>query len=103
MVFQPKGCPFKHFDRDFLKQKLKSYGRTDDEINQVTSLVDGNGYQLACQRYFEQTHKTEEIIPVNHPNQYFEQSYRLLNGHYLNKPNNGNRQQTQTQAPTQQT
>lgn len=42
--------------------------------------VDSQGYQIACQRYFEYTHKTEEIIPINHPNQYFEHSYRLLHG-----------------------
>ena len=29
------GCPFKHFERDFLKQKLKQYGRTEEETNQV--------------------------------------------------------------------
>lgn len=41
---------------------------------------DTNNFQIACQRYFEFSHKTEEIIPINHPNQYFEQSTRLLNG-----------------------
>lgn len=41
---------------------------------------ESNNYQIACQRYFEFSHKTEEIIPINHPNQYFEQSMRLING-----------------------
>jgi hypothetical protein len=40
---------------------------------------DNNNYQIACQRYFEISHKTEEIVPVNHPNQYFEASQRILN------------------------
>ena len=39
---------------------------------------DNNNYQIACQRYFELSHKTEEIVPVNHPNQYFEASQRIL-------------------------
>lgn len=55
-------------------------------------LVDQSGYQLACQRYFEFTHKTDEIITVNHPNQYFEQSYRLINGQSLSNNNNNKHQ-----------
>ena len=46
---------------------------------------DSNNFQIACQRYFEFSHKTDEIIPVNHPNQYFEQSMRLLNGQTATK------------------
>lgn len=42
--------------------------------------VDSNNFQIACQRHFEFSHKTEEIVPINHPNQFFEQSMRLLNG-----------------------
>jgi hypothetical protein len=41
---------------------------------------DSNNYQLACQRYFEFSHKTDEFVPINHPNQYFESSMRILNG-----------------------
>jgi hypothetical protein len=41
---------------------------------------DSNNYQIACQRYFEFSHKTEDLVPINHPNQYFEQSMRILNG-----------------------
>ena len=74
------GCPYKHFERDFLKQKLKQYGRSEDEIKQIMDLSDSNNYQIACQRYFEFSHKTDEIVPINHPNQYFESSMRILNG-----------------------
>jgi DNA primase large subunit len=89
VFFSLLGCPFKHFDREFLKQKLKQYGRSDDEVQQITSITEASGYQIACQRYFEMSHKTEEIIPVNHPNQYFEQSYRITHGHNPNKPKDG--------------
>jgi len=74
------GCPFKHFDKEFLKQKLRQYGRQDSEVGQIMDLVEGNGYQLACQRYFEFSHKTEETVAINHPNHYFEMSYRLIHG-----------------------
>lgn len=71
------GCPFKHFERQFLKQKLKSYGRTDTETSQIMEQSDSGNYQIACQRYFEMSHKTEEFVVINHPNSYFEQSQRL--------------------------
>lgn len=73
------GCPFKHFERNFLHQKLKQYGRTEEETKEIMEYSDNNNYQIACQRYFEISHKTEEIVPVNHPNQYFEASQRLIN------------------------
>jgi hypothetical protein len=40
---------------------------------------DTNNYQIACQRYFEFTHKNDEFVSINHPNQYFELSQRILN------------------------
>ncbi|CAF0760455.1 unnamed protein product [Brachionus calyciflorus] len=86
------GCPFKHFEREFLKQKLKQYGRSQDETNQIMDHADSNNYQIACQRYFEFAHKTEEIVPINHPNQYFEQSMRLINGN--NRPGRQNPNQS---------
>ena len=49
---------------------------------------DSNNYQVACQRYFEFSHKTDELVAINHPNQYFEQSMRLLNGPSSNNNNN---------------
>ena len=44
---------------------------------QLSEFVDSHNYQIACQRYFEQSHKTDELVPINHPNQYFEQSMRI--------------------------
>jgi DNA primase large subunit len=70
--------PFKHFEREFLRQKLRQYGRSEEETREIMEYSDGNNYQIACQRYFEVSHKTEEIVPINHPNQYFEQSQRIL-------------------------
>ena len=74
-----------------MKQKIKQYGRLSEyETQQVMEQSDSNNYQIACQRYFEFSHKTEELVSINHPNNYFEQSQRLLNT--TNKLTN-NRQQ----------
>lgn len=72
------GCPFKHFERNFLHQKLRQYGRTEEETKEIMEHTDNNNYQIGCQRYFELSHKTDEIVPINHPNQYFEASQRIL-------------------------
>lgn len=44
------------------------------------TLVKENHYQLACTRYFEITHSSENQPGFNHPNQYFEESRKLLAG-----------------------
>lgn len=38
-------------------------------------------YQLACQKYFELTHNIEDAsFSLNHPNQYFIESQKILGG-----------------------
>ena len=37
-------------------------------------------FQIACQRYFEATHNTEVDSGIQHPNQYFIESQKILNG-----------------------
>ena len=47
--------PFKHFEKDFLKQKLKQYGRTEDEISQVcdqSDQSDHNANKQMCPQWF---------------------------------------------------
>jgi DNA primase large subunit len=85
------GCPFKHFERDFLRQKLVQYGRSSEETHQIMEHSDSNNYQVACQRYFEYAHKTDELVAINHPNQYFEQSRRLLDNPAAATNNNNTR------------
>ncbi|MGH0140241.1 UNVERIFIED_CONTAM: hypothetical protein FKN15_023068 [Acipenser sinensis] len=47
----------------------------------VLDLVKGMHYQLACQKYFELTHSVDDCgFSLNHPNQYFVESQRILNG-----------------------
>ncbi|XP_061316542.1 DNA primase large subunit isoform X2 [Pezoporus flaviventris] len=91
------GCPFRHSDPELLKQKLQSYKIAPSGITQILELVKGMHYQLACQKYFELTHYVDDTgFSLNHPNQYFTESQRLLNGgRELKKEisNSGNSQQ----------
>ncbi|NWV81013.1 PRI2 primase, partial [Dasyornis broadbenti] len=75
------GCPFRHSDPELLKQKLQSYKIPPSGITQILELVKGMHYQLACQKYFELTHDVDDIgFSLNHPNQYFTESQKLLSG-----------------------
>ncbi|KAG7230170.1 hypothetical protein INR49_009890 [Caranx melampygus] len=75
------GCPFRHSDPELLKQKLQFYKVSPSGINQILELVKGMHYQLACQKYFELTHNIEDSnFSLNHPNQYFIESQRVLGG-----------------------
>lgn len=72
---------------NLIKLKKFSFFNNDNEISKIKKILDhsdNSNYQIACQRYFELSHKTDEIVPINHPNQYFEQSKRIQNG---SKPN----------------
>uniref|UniRef100_A0A7N6B727 DNA primase large subunit n=1 Tax=Anabas testudineus TaxID=64144 RepID=A0A7N6B727_ANATE len=75
------GCPFRHSDPELLKQKLQFYKVSPSGISQILELVKGMHYQLACQKYFELTHNVEDAnFSLNHPNQYFIESQKLLGG-----------------------
>ncbi|XP_059214789.1 DNA primase large subunit [Centropristis striata] len=75
------GCPFRHSDPELLKQKLQFYKVSPSGISQILELVKGMHYQLACQKYFELTHNIEDSnFSLNHPNQYFIESQRVLGG-----------------------
>ncbi|XP_064626555.1 DNA primase large subunit-like [Lineus longissimus] len=75
------GCPFRHTDSNMLRQKLQGMKISKDGVDQVIDLVKGGHYQVACARYFELTHISEEQgLGINHPNQYFDESQRILKG-----------------------
>jgi len=52
------------------------------------NLVRDSHYQLACTRYFEITHGQDNHPGINHPNQYYEESRKILAGE---KPSSQNR------------
>lgn len=51
------GCPFRHWDRAHLSLMLQRHGVSSKDSKSVLEYVDKSHYQLACQRYFEITHK----------------------------------------------
>lgn len=81
------GCPFKHSDVDLLKQKLQAHKINKTGVDEVVNYVKGGHYQLACGRYFEVTHAAKAGLDdidmgfsPNHPNQYFDESQKIING-----------------------
>ncbi|KAF9579754.1 hypothetical protein BGW38_003862, partial [Lunasporangiospora selenospora] len=101
------GCPFRHFSPTNLRAQLAGHQVDDFDSEDIMRLVQGKHYQVACTRYYEVTRArmigvstetlrggvlsgqgsesavaSEELI--EHPNQFFEQSYLLLK----NKNNN---------------
>ncbi|XP_045160511.2 DNA primase large subunit-like [Mercenaria mercenaria] len=77
------GCPFKHTDMDLLKQKLKNMSIGDSYLDKIMSEVKAGRYNVACTRYFEAAHKLPveyQAQAFSHPNQYFDESQRVLNG-----------------------
>jgi len=76
------GCPFKHCSEQVLRQRLSSYKCPTDAIEQIVQLISKHHYQIACQKYFAVTHGMSDhtAFQVTHPNQYFDESRRILTG-----------------------
>ncbi|XP_065176772.1 DNA primase large subunit-like [Sycon ciliatum] len=69
------GCPFRHWDPDVTRAKLKRYGVAQSVITEILGLVKDHHYQIACGRYFEATHNVASgTVSINHPNEYFQNS-----------------------------
>ena len=49
-------------------------------IQEISDLASRQHYQIACQRYFEVVHHGEIDGGIQHPNQYFQESQKILNG-----------------------
>jgi DNA primase large subunit len=72
------GCPFRHYDVNNLKMKLRERRVPANQIKEITDLVKGSHFQIACTRYFSATHNnTEPEEPINHPNSYFNSSMKF--------------------------
>ncbi|PVD23016.1 hypothetical protein C0Q70_16277 [Pomacea canaliculata] len=84
------GCPFKHSDPDVLRQKLAGQGLKQEGVDQVMQFVKGGHYQVACARVFELIHGSlsggliDVEVSFQHPNQYFEESYKRLHKDKIN-------------------
>ncbi|CAG9567417.1 unnamed protein product [Danaus chrysippus] len=80
------GCPFRHSDLNVLKNKLKGYGLEGQAANDIVDMTKKGHYQIACSKYFDAIHNTDLGIGINHPNQYFEESQKLMKGDVKMEP-----------------
>ncbi|SBT70886.1 DNA primase large subunit, putative [Plasmodium malariae] len=73
------GCPFKNFDEAHLKKLLFFFGLSDDQIKSIMPLKKNNEYQLACVKFFMETHPGSTGDGVgNHPNSYYIESRKCV-------------------------
>ncbi|KAJ1524527.1 hypothetical protein ONE63_011019 [Megalurothrips usitatus] len=93
------GCPFKHSDSKILVNKLQAYGISTSYIAEISELVKGNHYQVACGKYFQSIHGGKTSSGIQHPNQFFEESQVALG----NRPGikQERNQQSQPSQPSQ--
>ncbi|KAJ3035282.1 DNA primase large subunit [Rhizophlyctis rosea] len=92
------GCPFKHFSQENLRELLIRYGAGETGVGDVMRIAKQGHYQVACTRLFELTkgeaHRlarekvgeeggggTEGMVEtIEHPNQFFDMSFRGVEG-----------------------
>lgn len=81
------GCPYRHWDIPTLKQRLaNNYDVNEETINEIIEKTKQHHYQIACQIFFEYQHKVKNYgVGINHPNQYFLESRKLLTGATTNQ------------------
>ncbi|OAE35279.1 hypothetical protein AXG93_392s1270 [Marchantia polymorpha subsp. ruderalis] len=73
------GCPYRHFSQENLRSVLEDQQLSSRTVDAVMEKVRNRHYQLACATTFEAIHGCPSD-GINHPNQYFEQSRRALQG-----------------------
>ncbi|KAI5059621.1 hypothetical protein GOP47_0025940 [Adiantum capillus-veneris] len=71
------GCPYRHFSEDNLRVALGSLHLGGRALDDIMEKVRNRHYQLACSITFEATHGSS-CAGINHPNQYFEESQKIL-------------------------
>ncbi|KAF8100031.1 hypothetical protein N665_0232s0006 [Sinapis alba] len=72
------GCPYRHFSEDNLRAALGRMGLSSRGMEDVMDKVRNKHYQLACTMTFEAVYGTSCDAGINHPNQYFEESQKIL-------------------------
>jgi DNA primase large subunit len=77
------GCPFRHHEPAQLQQQLQALHLSEPQQAEVLEKARNQHYQIACKRVWEFTHPNagqlaQELV-VNHPNQYFDASFKYLN------------------------
>ena len=74
------GCPFKTFSEEALGTALSKMKIEPSKVTNIVTKAKNKHYQLACSDVFEAVHGGEFIEGgLHHPNQYYEQSRKVLN------------------------
>lgn len=72
------GCPYRHFSEDNLRAALGKMGVNNRTMDDIMDKVRNRHYQLACTLTFESIHGSLCDAGINHPNQYFIDSQKVL-------------------------
>ncbi|KAE8730121.1 putative DNA primase large subunit [Hibiscus syriacus] len=72
------GCPYRHFSEENLRAALLRMGVSSRAVEDVMDKVRNRHYQLACTLTFEAVHGSSCDAGINHPNQYFIDSQRIV-------------------------
>lgn len=119
------GCPFRHFSAPNLRAKLASKQVDEFDTEDILGLVSAKHYQIACTRYYEVTRarmiggspdtlrggsgsalagggefKVASQEQIEHPNQFFEQSYKLMQQHKSTTGGTGDQEMETPLDPT---
>ncbi|KAI6692207.1 hypothetical protein NL676_019917 [Syzygium grande] len=72
------GCPFRHFSEENLRAALGRMGVANRGMDDIIDKVRNRHYQVACTLTFEAVHGSTCDAGINHPNQYFIDSQKIL-------------------------
>ncbi|KAK9108518.1 hypothetical protein Syun_024529 [Stephania yunnanensis] len=72
------GCPYRYFSDENLRAALGKMGVGSQIMEDVMDKVRNRHYQLACTLTFESIHGSSCDAGINHPNQYFKDSQKIL-------------------------
>ncbi|ONI29934.1 hypothetical protein PRUPE_1G223400 [Prunus persica] len=72
------GCPYRNFSEENLRAALNKMGVTGRAVGDVMDKVRNRHYQLACTLTFEAVHGSSCDAGINHPNQYFSDSQKIM-------------------------
>ncbi|KAI3976015.1 hypothetical protein MKX01_016698 [Papaver californicum] len=78
------GCPYRNFSKENLEAALSKMGVSSRLMGDVMDKVKNWHYQLACTLTFEAVHASSCDAGINHPNQYFTDSQKILQAKVIN-------------------
>lgn len=72
------GCPYKTWAGSALRQTLQQLGVPAASVETAVTKAGAGHYQLACAAVWEGKHGCACTSGITHPNQYYEESRRVL-------------------------